>query len=138
MEPKANNIAGDERQPGSRKDYPMRKSALASVVILALTPFAAHAHHGWGSYEASTPLTIEAAVESIVWENPHGEMMLPHGGEMWHVTLAPPSRMQMRGLSAEMLQPGTAVAVQGYPSRNIPNEMRAERLIIDGETYELR
>lgn len=116
----------------------MRKTAFASILTLALVPVVAHAHHGWGSYEASSPLTIEAAVESAVWENPHGMLTLPHEGETWHVTLAPPSRMQMRGLSPEMLQPGTVVSVQGYPSRNSPHEMRAERLIIGGETYELR
>ena len=116
----------------------MRKTAIVSVLTLALAPLAAEAHHGWGSYDAASPLTIEAPVESIVWGNPHGEMTVQHEGQMWHVTLAPPSRMQMRGLSPEMLHPGTAVSVQGYPSRDKPNEMRAERLIVGGETYELR
>ena len=116
----------------------MHKTAVVSVLTLALAPLAAHAHHGWGSYEASNQLTIEAPVEAVVWENPHGELTLPHDGEMWHVTLAPLSRMQLRGLSREMLQPGTVVAAQGFPSRTNPNEMRAERLMVNGETYELR
>lgn len=73
-----------------------------------------------------------------MWENPHGELTLPDQGEQWHVTLAPLSRMQMRGLSQEMLAPGTVVAAHGFPSRRNPNEMRAERLTVDGETYELR
>jgi hypothetical protein len=115
----------------------MRKTAIASIVTLALTPFAAQAHHGWGSYETS-PLTIEAPVESLVWENPHGELILVHEGEQWHVTLAPLSRMQLRGLSPDMLEPGTIVAIHGYPSRHTPNELRAERLIVGGQTYELR
>lgn len=116
----------------------MRKTAIAAIGTLALTPFAAQAHHGWGSYEATTPLVIEAPVESVVWENPHGELTLPYQGEQWHVTLAPLSRMQLRGLSRDMLEPGTVVAAHGYPSRQNPNEMRAERLTIAGETYELR
>lgn len=116
----------------------MHKTAVASVLILALMPLAAQAHHGWGSYEASAPLTIEAPVESLVWENPHGALMLPYDGETWHVTLAPLSRMQLRGLSRDMLEPGTIVAAHGYPSRTNPNEMRAERLTVNGETYELR
>jgi len=116
----------------------MLKTAIISVLTLALSPLAAQAHHGWGSYEASTPLTIEAAAESIVWENPHGTLMLMHEGEMWHVTLAPLSRLQLRGVTAEILQPGTMVAAEGYPSRSNPHEMRAERLTIDGQTYELR
>jgi hypothetical protein len=67
----------------------MRKTAIAAIGTLAFTPFAAQAHHGWGSYEASSPLVIEAPVESVVWENPHGELTLPYQGEQWHVT--PPS-----------------------------------------------
>ena len=116
----------------------MGKFAVASILTLALAPLAAQAHHGWGSYEASSPLTIEAAVESVVWENPHSMLTLPHEGETWHVTLAPPSRMQIRGLSPELLQAGTAISVYGHPSRNNPNELRAERITINGETYELR
>jgi hypothetical protein len=116
----------------------MRKTAVVSLLTLALTPFAAQAHHGWGSYEASNPMTIEAPVESLTWENPHGELVLPHEGEPWHVTLAPLSRMQLRGLSPDMLAPGTVVAAHGYPSRHNPNEIRAERLTVGGETYELR
>lgn len=116
----------------------MRRTAIIPVLVVALSPLSAEAHHGWGSYEASTPLTIEAPAESIVWENPHGTLMLMHEGNMWHVTLAPLSRLQMRGVTAEILQPGTMVAVEGYPSRSNPHEMRAERLTIAGQTYELR
>lgn len=116
----------------------MRKTVLVSVLSLALSSFAAHAHHGWGGYEAEVLLTIEAPVESLLWENPHGEVTLPHEGAQWRITLAPLSRLQIRGLSPAMLQPGTVVEAQGYPSRHNPNEMRAERLIVGGETYEMR
>ena len=116
----------------------MRKTAIASALTLALTSLAAHAHHGWGSYDASGAFTIEAPVESLLWENPHGELTLMHDGEAWHITLAPLSRLQVRGLSPAALQPGTMVAAHGHPSRNTPNEMRAERIIVGGETFEMR
>jgi hypothetical protein len=116
----------------------MRNTALASVLTLALTSLAAHAHHGWGSYDASGAFTIESPVANLLWENPHGELTLMHDGEPWRITLAPLSRLQVRGLSPEMLQPGTVVAAHGHPSRHNPNEMRAERLIVGGETYQMR
>jgi hypothetical protein len=116
----------------------MRNTAIASVLTLALTSLAAHAHHGWGSYDASNPLTIEAPIEGLVWQNPHGELTLTHDDQSWRITLAPLSRLQVRGLSREMLQPGTVVAAQGYPSRRNPNEMRAERLTVAGRIYPLR
>ena len=54
------------------------------------------------------------------------------------LTTAPPSRMENRGLPSSMLAPGNKATVVGYPSRNDPNEMRAERITIAGKTVELR
>lgn len=34
--------------------------------------------------------------------------------------------------------PGATLTVEGYPSRDRPGEMRAERVTIDGRTIELR
>jgi hypothetical protein len=54
------------------------------------------------------------------------------------VTLAPPSRMENRGLPPAMLKAGTKATVMGYPSRTDPDEMRAEWIAIDGKTTQLR
>jgi hypothetical protein len=59
-------------------------------------------------------------------------------GKVWLVVLAPPSRMSNRGLSQEMLKVGTTATVVGYPHREKADEMRAERITIDGKTVELR
>jgi formylmethanofuran dehydrogenase subunit C len=37
-----------------------------------------------------------------------------------------------------MLKPGAAVTVEGYANRDKPGEMRAERIIVEGKTIELR
>ena len=37
-----------------------------------------------------------------------------------------------------MLKPGATVTVEGYPNRDKPEEMRAERIIVNGKTVELR
>jgi hypothetical protein len=59
-------------------------------------------------------------------------------GKKWLCVLAPPSRMQNRGLEKEMLKPGTAATIEGYPNRNKPEEIRAERITVGGKTVELR
>jgi hypothetical protein len=64
--------------------------------------------------------------------------MLKYQDATWEATLAPLSRMQARGLSEEMLKPGTPVTVLGYPSTRNEHEMRAERIIVAGKTVELR
>jgi hypothetical protein len=46
--------------------------------------------------------------------------------------------MDNRGLTRDMLLPGTTVTVVGYPNRNNPEEMRAERITVAGKTVELR
>ena len=52
--------------------------------------------------------------------------------------LAPPSRMERRGLLASALGVGTKATVMGYPSRTDPAELRAERITLNGKTVELR
>jgi hypothetical protein len=56
----------------------------------------------------------------------------------WGDTLAPLFRMQARGLTKDMLKPGTPVSVEGYPSTRNQHEMRAERITVAGKTVELR
>jgi hypothetical protein len=46
--------------------------------------------------------------------------------------------MENRGLAREMLAKGTPAVVYGYPNRNKPDEMRAERITVDHKTTELR
>jgi hypothetical protein len=70
---------------------------------------------------------------------PHGHLRLQESGsKAWTVVLAPPSRMEHRGLSKDMLRKGISATVEGYPSRSKPDEMRAERITIKGKTVELR
>lgn len=51
---------------------------------------------------------------------------------------APPSRMQRRGLPESALKVGGTVRLVGYPNRSDSREMRAERIVIDRKTVELR
>ena len=65
-------------------------------------------------------------------------MRLETPGKTWNVVLAPPSRMERRGLQKEALKPGGTLSVEGYPNRDKPEEMRAERITANGKTVELR
>lgn len=98
----------------------------------------AGAHHGWSGYDASKTLTLTGIIKEFGYEHPHGSVRLETPGKTWIVVLAPPSRMENRGLKREMLAPGTSATVVGYPNRTEPDEMRAERITIAGKTTELR
>ena len=112
-----------------------RIAGLALVLLLAT---AALAHHGWSGYDASKPLTVTGTIKEAGYEHPHGFVRLQAGEKAWVVTLAPPSRMENRGLQSASLKPGTTATVMGYPSRTDPGEMRAEWIAIDGKTTQLR
>jgi hypothetical protein len=99
---------------------------------------AALAHHGWGSYDAKKTLTIASSVEHIEWQNPHVHIHVAHEGATWEAVLAPPFRMEARGLKPDMLKAGTMVALEGYASTRVEREMRAERITVAGKTFELR
>lgn len=114
----------------------LRITTLATLVLFGAA--SAHAHHGWGGYDNSRVLNLTGTIRESTYEHPHGTIKLAVEGKTWDVVLAPPSRMQTRGLMKEALAPGTRATVVGYPHRNDPNEMRAERITIDGKTTELR
>jgi hypothetical protein len=99
---------------------------------------AALAHHGWGSYEAKKTLTITSPVEHLEWQNPHVHIHVAHEGATWEAVLAPPFRMEARGLSPALIKVGTPVQVIGYPSTKSEREMRAERIVVGDKTFELR
>ena len=119
------------------KETPMLRT-LACACALAALPALALAHHGWSEYDSSKSLTLTGKIIESGYEHPHGHVRLETPGKTWVVILAPPSRMENRGLPREWLKAGASATVEGYANRNKPEEMRAERITINGKTIELR
>jgi hypothetical protein len=116
----------------------LRRSTFVAAIALLSAGGAALAHHGWGSYDASKVMTIESAVTKLEWQNPHVHIAVNHSNQSWELVLAPPFRMEARGLKPEMIKPGTRVRAEGYASTREAHEMRAERIVVDGKAFELR
>ena len=116
----------------------MRRTLLWTLLAAPLALSFAHAHHGWSEYDSSKALTLTGVIKESGYEHPHGHVLLEVPGKVWQVVLAPPSRMENRGLAAASLKSGNTVTVVGYPNRNKPEEMRAERITAGGKTVELR
>jgi Family of unknown function (DUF6152) len=108
------------------------------AVMGAALPMGVLAHHGWSEYDSSNVLKLTGKIVESGYEHPHGHVKLQTEGKTWEVVLAPPSRMERRGLEKGALKPGATVTVEGYPNRGKPIEMRAERIIVDKKTIELR
>src|SRR5499433_3370408 len=111
---------------------------MTAVTALALAAGAAFAHHGWGSYDAAKPITVAGPIQTSKFENPHATITVRGDDKVWTVTLAPTSRMSSRGATAQVIAVGKTVSAYGYPSTATPDEMRAERITIDGKSYEMR
>jgi Family of unknown function (DUF6152) len=108
----------------------------AVAALLAAAP--AIAHHGWSEYDSSKELTVTGKIAASGYEHPHGFIRLEAPGKTWLVVLAPPTRMENRGLPREALRAGNTATVVGYQNRTNAEEMRAERITVDGKTVELR
>lgn len=113
---------------------------MRAVIVAAalLAGGAALAHHGWGSYDAQNPITITGPVKTLDFANPHVQIRIDHQGKTWDLTLAPPFRMQARGVLSEVIAVGAPVTAYGYPSRVNATEMRAEWLEANGARFQLR
>ena len=115
----------------------MIKLLLPALALSALaTP--ALPHHGWSEYDSAQALTLTGKIIESGYEHPHGHIKLQTATKTWNAVLAPPTRMENRGLPKDALKVGNTATVVGYPNRNKPDEMRAERITVDGKTVELR
>jgi hypothetical protein len=110
--------------------------AAAAIILLGIA--VAGAHHGWGSYDAANPVTIEGSITQLNFQNPHATIRLNGPGKEWTITLAPVSRMNARGATEDKIAVGQSISAFGYPSKAQPDEMRAEWIKAGGETYQLR
>lgn len=105
---------------------------------LLLTVTAAFADHGWSEYDTTKPLQLSGVIEEAGFADPHVTVVLKTADKHWTVVLAPPSRMERRGISKEMLEVGDQISVEGYQSRAKADELRADRITFGDQTIELR
>jgi hypothetical protein len=110
-------------------------SAAAPALFAAGT---AAAHHGWGGYDTAKSFELTGQIVKSTYENPHCAIEMDVDGKHWRFILAPPSRMQRRGVQPEMIAVGKTVTVFGYPHMTEPDEARIEYIIVDGQRFELR
>jgi hypothetical protein len=110
----------------------------AWLLVAGFAAVPAFAHHGWSEYDNTRTLTLTGTIAEAGYEHPHGFIKFTVDGKAWVAVLAPPSRMENRGLPRGDLVPGAKITIVGYPNRSKPEEMRAERITIGERTVELR
>ncbi|KAF0133491.1 MAG: hypothetical protein FD152_1615 [Xanthobacteraceae bacterium] len=108
-----------------------RRHLLAAAGAVCAVPLAAEAHR-------EKVLDHSGPVSRSTYANPHGTLYMVKDGQELTIELAPTSRMQARGLSAEDVAPGKTVRVYAYQNRGNPNVYRAEWVEVAGRRVELR
>jgi hypothetical protein len=119
------------------KEVSMKKVAIA-LAILFMTAGVLVAHHGWTGYDETKLVEYTGVIKESGYENPHGFVRIEADKKTWNVILAPPSRMESRGLPKDKLKVGSTVTIAGYQHKQTKDEIRAERITVDGKTIELR
>lgn len=115
--------------------------ALAAIVAATLSTAgiagAAWAHHGWESYNSAKQQKVTGTIAELKWEQPHAILWVNSGGKKLEVWLSPLQRMVDRGLTKDALAVGKSVTVDAQPHTQKVNEWKAQRIAVDGKTYDL-
>ncbi|MPZ09474.1 MAG: hypothetical protein GEU89_04590 [Kiloniellaceae bacterium] len=109
----------------------------AAVVLSLAGVFDVLAHHGWRWAEDGN-FELTGIITAVQLGNPHGVLTVDAEGEAWTVEVGQPWRNERAGLSDAMLAVGREVTVSGARSADAAEKrVKAERVIIDGQTYNL-
>ena len=118
----------------------MRRSLVNLLVFGAVmlgSISVAMAHHGW-RWATGGNIELTGVITSAQLGNPHGVLTVDADGEIWRVEVGQPWRNERAGLTDEHFAVGKEITISGHRSKD-PNErlVKAERVIIDGKTYDL-
>jgi hypothetical protein len=108
----------------------MKQSRMTlSLGIIILTAAAAaswpvSAHHSFGMYDQTKPLTLKGSVKIFQWTNPHCVIWIlvqPEGGgepQEWSIETTSPGVLTREGWTRNSIKPGDRVSVEFSPLRD--------------------
>jgi len=110
---------------------------LLAVVLAMSGAMPAAAHHGW-VWAEDVNSELAGTIVAAKLGNPHGELTLAVDGTNWIVEVGQPWRNERAGLKDAMLVKGVKLTVSGHKHSDPKKKVfKAERLVIDGKTYDL-
>ena len=93
----------------------------------------------WDAYDQTRGQTFTGVIREIIYAGaPFGIARVEVDNRLLTIVLAPPVRMDFRRLRENVLRPGTTIQVQGFPSRQTEDEIRAEIVTVNGAEFDLR
>jgi hypothetical protein len=130
-------------------EYSCMEGNLTSLLERSITPWTGPqdadtnlvygTERDWGSYDGTKPQKLTGVVKDARYDTEaYGAITLEVDRKTWVVVLAPPVRMDFRGLTEPMLAPGVTVSIEGFLSMRIRDELRAETITVGGQSFDLR
>jgi hypothetical protein len=111
--------------------------ARALFIFLITLSLNALAHHGW-RWTSGNNIELTGDIVEAKLGNPHGVLKVQVNDDVWTVEVGQPWRNERAGLKSGDLAPGIELTVSGEPaSDETARLLKAERLWIDGQAYEL-
>ena len=101
--------------------YPVAALAVAAAIVAAPN---GNAHHAFSAeFDADLPILIQGKIVQVDWINPHAWVLVEHVKEdgtaqVWQLEAGTPNTLLRRGMTRQLLQPGTEVVVRGYQSKD--------------------
>jgi hypothetical protein len=97
------------------------------------------AHHGWAG-NGTEDFTLKGKVsKALSLSGPHATMQITdEKGQVWDLTLAPPTRTEAAGLKEGVIPMGAEVSILG--KRNLDQkkfEVKTERVTYNGKNYDV-
>ncbi|ESR26811.1 DUF6152 family protein [Lutibaculum baratangense] len=109
----------------------------ACAMGAAVTAAPAAAHHGW-NWTTGENRELTGTITGVSLGNPHGTLEVEVDGETWTVEVGQPWRNERAGLREGDLAEGVEATFVGEASSDTSDRrLKVERLVIDGQTYEL-
>jgi len=113
-----------------------RLSIAGLSMALSLAAGAAWAHHGWTAYSEQES-QVSGVVEEASLGAPHGLVRVRTAQGVWSAMLAPPAAIERAGLTLQAIPKGAQVTARGHKRTDGTLEIKTERLVVGGKTFDL-
>jgi hypothetical protein len=129
-------------------EYACMENNMVALLDGAITPWTEHkeseqsivpAKWQWGQFDLTKSQTYTGNVREITWDRDTlAYAKLEVNGTVYDVLLGPPVRLDFRGLAEEDFKSAKTMTIKAVPSRQNPNELRAEMITIGKQEIDAR
>ncbi len=113
----------------------MKARFLTSLLLgLAAASLPAVAHHSFAAeFDETKPVKVSGTVTKVEWQNPHIWFYVDSKDESgkvthWAFSGGAPGQLMRRGITKDVIQPGTTVVVEGFRAKDGTNNANGSKV----------